>query len=305
MRRFRNTRGRIAARLGLFAVALVPSVAITLTIAAPPATGQAKRVLLAAEARKVRFGRSFRLHGEVPGAAHRRLVVAYHPIGGGHWVDRHHLTTGPNGGFETRLQARRSGHYAVRSAHAGVSDPVTVVVRSKVAARVRGSVLAGHRAAVTGKAKPGVRGRQVVVRVGGHAVHTRTKRDGRFRVRVPAGSPGRYKVHASVRGDRFGARAGRRAGRLIVFHHAVASWYGPGLYGGPLACGGTLTPRTLGVANKTLPCGTKVTLRYRGRQVTVPVVDRGPYVAGRDYDLTAATRQRLRFGDVGTLLSSR
>ena len=59
------------------------------------------------------------------------------------------------------------------------------------------------------------------------------------------------------------------------------------------------------MAHKTLPCGTKVTLRYRGRSVTVRVIDRGPYVAGRDYDLTAATKQRLRFPDLGVLLASR
>ena len=46
-------------------------------------------------------------------------------------------------------------------------------------------------------------------------------------------------------------------------------------------------------------------LRYRGRSVTVPVVDRGPYVAGRDFDLTEATKERLRFPDLGVVLSSR
>ena len=84
------------------------------------------------------------------------------------------------------------------------------------------------------------------------------------------------------------------ARRITVFRRAVASYYGPGLYGGALACGGSLSPGTMGVAHKTLPCGTKVTLRYHGRSVTVRVIDRGPYVAGRDYDLTAATKQRLR-----------
>ena len=64
-------------------------------------------------------------------------------------------------------------------------------------------------------------------------------------------------------------------------------------------------PGTLGVANKTLPCGTKVKLRYHGRSVTVPVIDRGPYVAGRDYDLTEATKERLGFPGVGTVLASR
>ena len=65
-------------------------------------------------------------------------------------------------------------------------------------------------------------------------------------------------------------------------------------------------PGTMGVANKTLPCGTKVKLRYHGRTVTVPVIDRGPYVAGRDYDLTeAAKRCGSGFPGVGTVLADR
>jgi rare lipoprotein A len=79
----------------------------------------------------------------------------------------------------------------------------------------------------------------------------------------------------------------------------------PGLYGGHLACGGTLSAGTLGVAHKSLPCGTKVTLHYHGRTVRVPVVDRGPYVGGREFDLTAATKQKLGFGSTGTVLSTR
>jgi rare lipoprotein A (peptidoglycan hydrolase) len=36
--------------------------------------------------------------------------------------------------------------------------------------------------------------------------------------------------------------------------------------------------------------------------IRVRVVDRGPYVGGREFDLTSATRQRLHFGGVGSLL---
>ena len=97
----------------------------------------------------------------------------------------------------------------------------------------------------------------------------------------------------------------RRLGRLNVYRMAYASWYGPGLYGGHLACGGTLYAGKLGVAHKTLPCGTKVTLRHRGRKVRVPVIDRGPYVGGREYDLTEATAQRLGFHGHGGIQTTK
>jgi rare lipoprotein A len=81
--------------------------------------------------------------------------------------------------------------------------------------------------------------------------------------------------------------------RTADYKPVTATWYGPGLYGNRLACGGRLTHSTLGVAHKRLPCGTKVALRYRGRTIVVPVVDRGPYSRGVSYDLTAATARKL------------
>jgi rare lipoprotein A len=77
------------------------------------------------------------------------------------------------------------------------------------------------------------------------------------------------------------------------FIRAKATWYGPGLYGNRLACGGRLGHSTLGVAHKSLPCGTPVALKYHGRTVVVPVIDRGPYARGVSYDLTEATARRL------------
>jgi rare lipoprotein A (peptidoglycan hydrolase) len=77
------------------------------------------------------------------------------------------------------------------------------------------------------------------------------------------------------------------------------------LYGSHLACGGSLGSGTLGVAHKSLPCGAKVTIRSQGRTVRVPVVDRGPFVAGREYDLTAATAARLHFRGHGTVWVTR
>jgi rare lipoprotein A (peptidoglycan hydrolase) len=94
----------------------------------------------------------------------------------------------------------------------------------------------------------------------------------------------------------------RRVGRLNVCRRAQVSWYGPGLYGGHLGCGGRFAPGTLGVAHRSLPCGAKVTLRHDRRTVRVPVVGRGPYVGSREFDLTAATRAKLGFSGMGTVL---
>lgn len=81
--------------------------------------------------------------------------------------------------------------------------------------------------------------------------------------------------------------------RAADYKPVTATWYGPGLYGNRMACGGKLTHSTIGVAHKRLPCGTKVALRYRGRTIVVPVIDRGPYSRGVDYDLTSATAHKL------------
>jgi Lytic transglycolase len=66
------------------------------------------------------------------------------------------------------------------------------------------------------------------------------------------------------------------------------SWYGPGFYGSGTACGQTYTRAIIGVAHRSLPCGTLVTFRNpaNGRQITVPVIDRGPYVTGRTWDMS-------------------
>ncbi len=88
---------------------------------------------------------------------------------------------------------------------------------------------------------------------------------------------------------------------LYVYRKRVASWYGPGFYGNRTACGQTFTSRLMGVAHRTLPCGYMVTIRYRGRYRTVPVVDRGPHVRGRDFDLTEGLRNYLGFDGVDTV----
>ena len=77
------------------------------------------------------------------------------------------------------------------------------------------------------------------------------------------------------------------------------SWYGPGFYGGRTACGQAYTRELLGVAHRTLPCGTKVSFLFEGRTITVPVVDRGPFGKGISWDLTTAAADALGFTETG------
>jgi rare lipoprotein A (peptidoglycan hydrolase) len=73
----------------------------------------------------------------------------------------------------------------------------------------------------------------------------------------------------------------------------IATWFGPGFYGKQTACGQILTPGVVGVANRTLPCGTLVKVTYMSHSLTVPVLDRGPYSHSADWDLTAGAAEAL------------
>jgi hypothetical protein len=92
--------------------------------------------------------------------------------------------------------------------------------------------------------------------------------------------------------------------KVTVYQSTLASVYGvgdDGQIGTRTACGQMLKETTLGVANKTLPCGTKVTFYYGGKTITVPVIDRGPYRKGYSWDLTTETADRLGFEGIGTV----
>ena len=66
----------------------------------------------------------------------------------------------------------------------------------------------------------------------------------------------------------------------------IATWFGPGFYGQKTACGQMMSPVIVGVASRTLPCGTLVLVNYKDHRLTVPVIDRGPYSNGATWDLT-------------------
>jgi rare lipoprotein A len=169
------------------------------------------------------------------------------------------------------------------------------------------TLLAGNGLAVRGKVRPNGRHRVKLVFRGadGRVRGVRTKANGTFALRWRPERTGSYAVRAFAVHDRRIRSSRSKARKLTSYRLAGASYYGPGLYGNGVACGGTLLPHTIGVAHKTLPCGTRVKLRYHGRTVTAPVIDRGPYVPGRDYDLTDAVKVKLGFPGVGTVLASR
>ncbi len=187
-----------------------------------------------------------------------------------------------------------------------VEESAAVCVRSTVnVTRRRLNVLADERASFTGTLREGGKRAPAgsVISLERRAAHTwrtlastQTGPLGRFALSYRPQRPGSAVLRIAFAGAAAAEPATRPLGRLEVYRLAGASWYGGG---GMLACGGELTSWTVGVANRTLPCGTLVTLRYDGHTVRVPVVDRGPFVEGREFDLTEATKRALGFGGTG------
>jgi len=203
-------------------------------------------------------------------------------------------------------QQAATGGSAPDATQRQVIGPVTV------AGRTTRHVRRGSFARVRGRLRPALAGRvvKVQVRSGGRwktVRRARTTRDGRFRAAWRAARAGTFRLRVRLSGERATAAAVSRSlrGRVYVYRPALASWYGPGFYGRRTACGGRMSATRLGVANKSLPCGSRVTLRYRGRSLTVPVIDRGPYVGAREFDLTVATKRRLGFGSTGRVWATR
>jgi hypothetical protein len=251
---------------------------------------------------QVRFGHALRLSGRVAAGATVRIEFA--PRGGA-WRSVGE-TLAQSGSYSFRLRPERSGAFRAVSPE-GVSSTRRVTVVARLAGHASRHVRTGTPVRVRGRLAPGIAGRRVRLQLAtGHGWRTvdrtLTRRGGRYRAAWKASGSGRYRLRVKFAGDRSNSAVSRTLrGRVYVYRPSLASWYGPGLYGNATACGGTLGAGTRGVAHKWLPCGTKVTLRYHGRSVTVPVIDRGPFVGGREWDLTGATKSALGFGSTGTV----
>jgi rare lipoprotein A len=72
---------------------------------------------------------------------------------------------------------------------------------------------------------------------------------------------------------------------LLTTLSVLTSWYGPGFHGNLTASGERYNQHALTAAHKTLPFGTRLRVCFL-RCAVVRVTDRGPYIHGRDIDLS-------------------
>lgn len=186
------------------------------------------------------------------------------------------------------------------------SNPLAQNIIPTYVVRIHGrriAVLSGQRVQIRGRLLPAVAGRKVALQALEHGgwqtlATARTRATGAFVLRYTTASAGQALIRVRIAGERLTGHTTRRVGKMTVYRQAGASWYDDG---GSTACG---FHAYYGVANRTLPCGTTVSLRYNGRSVTATVDDRGPYVGGRDWDLNQNTAASLGFGGVGVVWSS-
>jgi rare lipoprotein A (peptidoglycan hydrolase) len=126
--------------------------------------------------------------------------------------------------------------------------------------------------------------------------------DGSFLARWRTDEIGSFTVRAVVVGAQAQtAEAAAPTTNVTVYRPARATWFGPGFYGKHTACGQVMSHALLGVAHRTLPCGTPVALFFGGKAIVVPVIDRGPFANGARYDLTSAAAQAIGMTETSTI----
>ena len=289
------------ALLGFALVATTASIAIA-------ATASRSAARISATERTLAFGEKFRIGGSVPLDRGMDVRIKFRPAGADGWRLVRKTHSDRNGTFVTRVRARVNGAFKAVPAKGRASGHEAIEVRSRTAFHVGGHHLKlGRGVRLEGRARPGGRRAiKVVVRgPGGDVVRDRSARSGRFALAWKPRRAGTYTLRAYTARNRKAKGSASAVRRVTAYRPAAASWYGPGFWGGRTACGQTLSPGMLGVAHKSMPCGTRLRLRYGGRTVRVRVIDRGPYAGSREFDLTQATRERLRFPSTGVVWTSK
>lgn len=186
---------------------------------------------------------------------------------------------------------------AVQSGNVSVS-----VSGNGVTLQTDASAMLRRNATFSGTAPSRFAGDTVVIQRSGHETHWRwvstvsapIQSDGSFAAVWHANHIGRFSIRALIARGTMAQSANATPSLIVtVYRPSLATQYGPGFYGHRTACGVRLRRSTIGVANRTLPCGTDVAVYFRGRTMTVPVIDRGPYANHADWDLTTATGRAL------------
>jgi hypothetical protein len=196
-------------------------------------------------------------------------------------------STGPSSGTNPNVQSG-TGTVSVTSDGITLSSAVSSFVRTGVS--VNGSVPASDAgAAIEIDQLPATPGSTWVPVAAVNAAS-----DGSFDATWHTKGSGQLAIRAVFQGNRSSSAAASPPSLSVtVYKRSIATLYGPGFYGDKTACGVTLRKRTIGVANRTLPCGTEVEVYYKGKVMTVPVIDRGPYAHHANWDLTMATGRAL------------
>lgn len=299
----------------------VPSSAVALAVGQADAQSEAQ---IDVSPGHVGYGHHVTVNGTVPsGTPGQAVALEFERSGARQWQMVGSTTLGRDDRFRFVPALRQTGMLRAvvpapdQDARATVPNPASaaapssprqVSVASTFDLRRRSMEVLGSQAiSVRGTLLPGVSGRKVLLEGRRHgawhvAASARTGSRGGFRIRYrpgnAAGRSGGEQLRVQFRGDRLNTGALARAGRVTQWGESVASWYDDA---GNTACG---FHARLGVANKALPCGTRVTFHYGGHTVTAVVDDRGPFVGGREWDLNQNTAGALGFYGVGTVWSS-
>ena len=284
MKRFRNRRRRLA--LGLPAAATIAAVA---AIAAPvaPAAPESKGAHFQADDSKVPAGAEVKLSGRFaakatptdapigttpPAPAPPATVrIQFKPTGKDNFHQVGVTGTDAKGRYAKTVNVKRSGLFRGIASDGRVSRPEYVRAKTRLRSRVAGKdVNLGDKIKVKGTVAPAIGRRSVIVTTAGDKTSVKTNSKGSFTAKLTPDDYGTQAVKVKARGDKIAAGSTDKAGKVTVYRPGEASWYGGSLYGNGMACGGTLHASTLGVAHKSLPCGTKVRIRYEGKEVAGP-----------------------------------
>ena len=306
MARVRYGRGRLP-------VAAVAAAAMLVGMGTPAgAQTEAKRSVIEKAPGAVTFGRNARIAGRLEGAmpGDRMRLQRYTET----WktIAARDVRDDDTVSFLVE-NLKRSASYRLLHVDEATGDRFTserrriaVVARLRVRTN-KDHMMQGRRTRVYGSLFPKVPGRTVLLQQKVAGEWRRIERlragDGFFSTYFRPQHRGFRRLRVKFGGDEDNRRTSARDA-IRVYEPDLATWYGPGFYGNRTACGKTLGYDTLGVAHRSLPCGTKVSILYEGRTITVPVIDRGPY-SSANWDLTRETAERLRFSGKDTIGTDR